>query len=68
MNAKTLNISRLLSPKEVSEILNVAESTLAIWRSVGRFELKFVKAGRKVGYRQEDVEEFIRKRTKIQTA
>ena len=34
-------------------------STLAVWRCTGRFNLPFVKVGRAVRYRREDVEAFI---------
>lgn len=49
----------LLSPKEVSDYIGVPVSTLAVWRCTGRVHLTFVKAGRAVRYRREDVEAFL---------
>lgn len=51
----------LLTPQEVAERLGIARGTLEVWRSTGRYELPFVKVGRKVFYRQSDVETFLKK-------
>ena len=45
----------LLTPEEVSALLRVPTTTLAIWRSTGRVKLRFVKIGRAVRYRSDDV-------------
>jgi predicted site-specific integrase-resolvase len=50
---------RLLSPIRVAEILGVSVDTLAVWRCTQRYPLPYVKVGRKVMYRREDVERFI---------
>ena len=49
----------LLSPEEVQQLLNVPVSTLAVWRSTGRVHLPFVKVGRHVRYRIEDIELYL---------
>jgi len=54
---------RLLSPERVSRILGVTPATLAVWRSTGRYPLKFVRVGRKIMYRRQAVDEFIDSRT-----
>lgn len=49
----------LVTRKEAAEFLGVAESTLAYWKSVGRYDLKYVKIGRLIKYRISYLEEFI---------
>ena len=58
----TATLDRLLTPPEVSEILGVNVETLNIWRATKRYPLPFVKAGRLVRYRQQDVAAFIESR------
>ena len=57
------SIQRLLTPREVAELLRVAETTLATWRCTGRYELAFVKIGRCVRYREADVVTFLEQRS-----
>jgi len=57
----------LLTPEVVSEILHVSEGTLMGWRSTGRYDLPFVKVGRLVRYRENDVLDFIESRRRTQT-
>lgn len=45
----------LLTPGEVSELLRIPTSTLAVWRSTGRVRLPFIKVGRAVRYIAADV-------------
>jgi len=52
----------LLTPKAVSHILGVTVGTLAVWRATNRYDLPYVKFGRLVRYREEDVEAFITSR------
>lgn len=51
----------LLTPKKAAEILGVAIGTLAVWRCTARYPLPFVKIGRRVMYREQDVIDFIEK-------
>jgi len=53
---------RLLTTAEVSDILGVTEGTLMAWRSTFRYPLPFVKVGRLVKYRSQDIQDFIRQR------
>lgn len=48
----------LLSQKELSERIGTKESTLAQWRYLGRGP-KFVRLGRKIFYRQQDIDAYI---------
>jgi excisionase family DNA binding protein len=56
-----LDLPQLLIPKEVSALLRVSEGTLAQWRHHKRYALPFVKIGRAVRYRPEDVAAFMEK-------
>ncbi len=56
-----LNPNILMNRKDAAEFLGVAESTLAYWKCVGRYNLKYVKIGRLVKYRIRDLEDFIEK-------
>lgn len=60
---KTRATSRLLTPAEASEILGVTVGTLQIWRTTRRYPLSYVKSGRLVRYRAEDIQSFIDSRT-----
>ena len=51
--------AKLLTPEQVSEVLGVNTHTLAVWRSSGRYNLPYIKAGRLVRYRASDVTAFI---------
>jgi len=53
---------KLLTPKEVSEMLGISIETLNVWRATNRYPLPYVKAGRLVRYRLEDVIAFIESR------
>ncbi len=55
--------SVLLTPVEAARILHTTAGTLAVWRSKKRYPLPFVRVGRRVYYRLQDVEKFISLRT-----
>ena len=57
----------LLSAADSAAYLNVAEQTLAVWRSTGRYALEFVKIGRRVMYRQSVLDAFIAANSMTQT-
>lgn len=52
-------MTELLTPKDVSEILRVSVATLANWRSTKRYDLPYIKLGKVIRYRIEDVQDFI---------
>jgi excisionase family DNA binding protein len=58
-----LQLSHLLTTKEVADMLGVSPGTLNVWRCTQRYPLTFIKVGRSVRYRMEDVEDFLRSRT-----
>ena len=49
----------LIKPAKAAERLQIATSTLAVWRSTGRRKLAYVKIGGQVRYRLEDLDRFI---------
>jgi predicted site-specific integrase-resolvase len=55
--------SKLLPPESAANYLRVKEGTLAVWRGTGCYKLPFVKVGRRVMYRIEDLDRFLEERT-----
>lgn len=53
------NRQNLLTRKEAADYLGVKEQTLACWACAGRYRLPFVRIGRLVKYRQQDLDAFI---------
>lgn len=49
----------LLSREDAAKALGIRPQTLACWATTGRYNLPFVKIGRKVKYRLADIERFI---------
>lgn len=56
-----------VDPDTASLFLGNATSTLAIWRSSGRYDLRYYKAGRKVKYRVSDLIIYKSKRIFVHT-
>lgn len=56
--AKTENVN-LLTEKQAAERLQLSPATLQVWRCTRRVNLPFVKVGRLVRYRAEDLQAFI---------
>lgn len=52
-----------ISDKQAAEVLGAKTTTLAVWRSTGRYNLPFVKVGRLVRYRVSDLAAFLARRT-----
>ena len=52
----------LMTPAEVAAYLGVSIETLNVWRCTKRYNLAYVKTGRLVRYRAEDVEAFVMSR------
>lgn len=59
----SLNAKPLLTPAETAQILGVKIATLAVWRSARRYPLAYVRVGRRIRYKAEDVQAFIEART-----
>lgn len=54
--------NELLDSESAAALLQVAPGTLSVWRSTGRYNLPFLKVGRKVRYRRFDLEAWIESR------
>ncbi len=52
----------LLGPPQVARELGVSIQTLAVWRCMKRYRLPYVKVGRLIRYRRQDVDAFIASR------
>lgn len=57
----------LLTEDQTAAILDVSAGTLSVWRSTGRYNLPFLKIGRKVRYRAGDIRQFMESRLKNHT-
>jgi excisionase family DNA binding protein len=53
----------LLSTEQAAKTLGVTPGTLMVWRCTKRYPLRFVRIGRKIRYREEDLIKFIESRT-----
>lgn len=53
----------LLSTEQAAQTLGVTPGTLMVWRCTKRYPLPFVRIGRKIRYRQDDIVKFIESRT-----
>jgi excisionase family DNA binding protein len=57
----------LLNRNQAANYLGLKSQTLSVWASTGRYKLPFIKVGRKVFYRQEELDNFLQLRTLTQT-
>lgn len=55
--------TRLVDSDEAAQMLHVSPGTLAVWRCRQTYPLAFVKVGRSVRYRLEDLHDFVSRRT-----
>lgn len=54
-----LDLPVLLTPKETAAALRVSENTLAQWRFHKRVPLEYIRVGRAIRYRLEDVRAYV---------
>jgi len=60
--------TKLLTTEETADLIHVVPGTLMVWRSTGRYNLKYIKVGRKVFYDESDVHAFLEEQKRTQTA
>lgn len=65
LNLKTKLVN--LSDKQVSQVTHMSKNTLAVWRSTGRYNLRYVKIGRRVFYPLNYIAEFLLRREVMHT-
>lgn len=58
----------LLDDRAAAEMLDVSPGTLSVWRSTGRYNLPFLKIGRKVRYRRGDLQAWMDARVRANGA
>ena len=56
---KTFTNTSLCTRRQAAEDLGIKENTLAVWATTKRYSLPYVKIGRLVKYKREDLERFI---------
>ena len=61
-------IPKLLSEDDAAALLGVAPNTLSVWRCTKRYALPFVKVGRLIRYREQDLIAFLDSRLVKPTA
>lgn len=62
MLAQSQQTDTLLTDADVSARIGVTTTTLATWRSTGRYSLPFIKVGRSVRYSERDVMNWLEQR------
>ena len=58
----------LLNEVSAATLLGVTPGTLSVWRCTGRYNLPFIKIGRKVRYRRSDLIAWLNTRTHVNSA
>ena len=51
-----------ITPQQLADQLHTSTQTLAQWRATGRYRLPYIKVGRKVLYRPQDVDKWLESR------
>lgn len=54
-----INNNQLFTPQQAAEYLGVKVQTLAIWRATKRYPIPYIKIGRLVKYKKEDLDAYI---------
>lgn len=70
MNAQNIenlikSCADLIDEHTAAELLDVSPGTLSVWRSTGRYNLPFLKIGRKVRYRSADLSMWLDSRARV---
>ena len=58
-------LAKLLDPDQTAKILGVKVTTLSNWRCNKRYNLPFVRIGRKIRYPEDGITAFIESRTEV---
>lgn len=65
--SRTPEVLDRFTRKEAAEYIGVKAQTLGLWAISGKYGLPFVKVGRKVYYRRDDLDAWLRSRTVTHT-
>ena len=63
MHTGKQNVPQLLDSTEAAEYLGLRPATLDVWRCTGRYELPFVRVGRRIRYKKSDLDLWLTRRT-----
>ena len=58
-----IQTSPLFDKKQAAAYLGIKPQTLDVWNCTKRYNLKYIKVGRLIRYRKEDLDEFLARRT-----
>lgn len=58
----------VLTPEQAAAYIGIQPSTLAVWRSTGRYKIIFLKIGSRIRYRQSDLDAWLESRTRTNGA
>lgn len=64
LDERVQHANELLDEKQAAEFLTIKPGTLGVWRSVGRYDIPFIKIGRRVRYRRSDLLAWLQTRTR----
>jgi hypothetical protein len=67
LNLSTMPPLALLSPEVTAQALGLKTNTLACWRSTGRTNLRFIRVGRLIRYRVQDILEYLESQSATHT-
>lgn len=59
--------TELLTPEQAAERMGLRPQTLAVWRTTGRYGLPYIRAGRLIRYKAEDIDAFLNSRRQTHT-
>jgi excisionase family DNA binding protein len=60
-----IQFDELLDDNDAARLLGVKVQTLAVWRMTGRYALPFVRVGRAIRYRRQDIDTWLATRTVV---
>jgi predicted DNA-binding transcriptional regulator AlpA len=63
MTTIAIEHDRLLDADEAAKMLGTTTGTLSVWRCTQRYDLPWVKIGRRVRYRLSAIQRFVESRT-----
>lgn len=58
-----MEVKEFLNTKQISEMLNVTEGTIAVWRSSNRHDIPYIKLGKKILYDPERIQEWLKSKS-----
>jgi excisionase family DNA binding protein len=63
IQSRPIETDRKFTNDEAAEYLGVQSQTLSVWRCTGRYDIPYLKVGRKIYYRQSVLDAWLESRT-----